>query len=856
MARMIPDHGPYDTGSKGERDLYTVFKTELPDEYTVIHSLPWLCSAVRKLDPQAKPTGEIDFLIIHPEKGLLVLEVKCGGYNVGDNLFVHLHKNFVIDPVSQTRRNVHGIARWMGSNPALRFRMGYGLIFPDSDFGEKPPNPGMYDPSSTPPQPLYIDYREMPNVTRRVIELMDYWKGALKNVSLGEARVSEIIEFLTPTIDGKPVWASRILYDNRLWLQLTDEQAKVVQRVTKHQTSLVTGWPGTGKTLIVIEAARRLAAQGLKVLVVSFNTKLTEYVRTQLTDSRSCYVTTWHGLCAQASVVLKRSEAEKREDWYREQCELDLLEAIELRLLPNYDALLVDESQALIPSWCETLAFWFQNKPRSFFCDETQVFPYERGTIPLKALSELLGVQPFPLTIILRMPKAITNILEEAVPPNLQHSTPRRLEDDTAVEIITANPCDKVSEIRHGLIASGVSPDDIVTLVTSLPSREYFEYLNKESQRIAKIATFRGLEAPIIIILGAELLSTAELFSAYSRATSQCIAIYNAAPRHWSHAEVFRDRIKNRPENQIILQQERNKQRIDNIIAGCTDKKSLGFASVNIYWAKSWSAWLIEGAGDNAVTRMWISHLIQNLPQPIYFWPKNSFSRFHRAKSDPSITESYYTQNLYFKFCTVCNALSPHTEGGANDCTLCTTAPERVPYPGADIIDELRLMDGVVSGDLPGKRIRELQPTLPLEIAAAAAFTRAQKIKHRSNVLQVPLPLGKKLYLIAFTFAQVRIATWTPGSVMQMNVLADEIYGRFNQLGIKTALEWRSIFANAMSTFFQKGYITKVEKGLYAPVEDDKAPVPKRYRFDDDEMADMVGGDSEDGELSREGWET
>ena len=82
MARMIPDHRPCDTNSKGERDLYTIFKTELPDDYVVIHSLPWLCSAVNKVDPQAKPTGEIDFLIVHPEKGLLVLEVKSGEYGV------------------------------------------------------------------------------------------------------------------------------------------------------------------------------------------------------------------------------------------------------------------------------------------------------------------------------------------------------------------------------------------------------------------------------------------------------------------------------------------------------------------------------------------------------------------------------------------------------------------------------------------------------------------------------------------------------------------------------------------------------------------------------------------------------
>ena len=37
MARMIPDHRPCDTNSKGELHLYTSFKTELPDDYVVIY---------------------------------------------------------------------------------------------------------------------------------------------------------------------------------------------------------------------------------------------------------------------------------------------------------------------------------------------------------------------------------------------------------------------------------------------------------------------------------------------------------------------------------------------------------------------------------------------------------------------------------------------------------------------------------------------------------------------------------------------------------------------------------------------------------------------------------------------------
>ena len=94
MAKMIPEHGPYHTESYGERQLYSVLKSQLPDEYTVIHSLPWLCSAVTKLDNRARPTGEIDFLIIHPVDGVLALEVKSGVYRFENSLFVHVRNGY------------------------------------------------------------------------------------------------------------------------------------------------------------------------------------------------------------------------------------------------------------------------------------------------------------------------------------------------------------------------------------------------------------------------------------------------------------------------------------------------------------------------------------------------------------------------------------------------------------------------------------------------------------------------------------------------------------------------------------------------------------------------------------------
>ncbi|MGV2837376.1 AAA family ATPase, partial [Pseudomonas shirazensis] len=117
----------------------------------------------------------------------------------------------------------------------------------------------------------------------------------------------ELIDYLSPMVDGQPTWASRIRYDNKTWLQLTAEQSSVVRYVLKNQNSLITGWPGTGKTVLAIEAARKFTAEGKRVLLLSFNGKLTDHIRNQLGGYDGYTVLTWHGLCRMAAGALERS---------------------------------------------------------------------------------------------------------------------------------------------------------------------------------------------------------------------------------------------------------------------------------------------------------------------------------------------------------------------------------------------------------------------------------------------------------------------------------------------------------------------------------------------------------------------
>ena len=74
MARMIPQTVVASDTSGSERRVFSLLKNSLPDEYVVLHNISWLvrASAHRPTD------GQADFLVTHPELGLLVLEVKGG----------------------------------------------------------------------------------------------------------------------------------------------------------------------------------------------------------------------------------------------------------------------------------------------------------------------------------------------------------------------------------------------------------------------------------------------------------------------------------------------------------------------------------------------------------------------------------------------------------------------------------------------------------------------------------------------------------------------------------------------------------------------------------------------------------
>ncbi|HBZ2185396.1 TPA: AAA family ATPase, partial [Klebsiella pneumoniae] len=426
MAKMIPAFGPIENDSYGEKTVYALLKEGLSDDFTVIHSLPWLSSAARHMGMKLPPSGEIDFLVLHRIYGVLALEVKSGIYRVDGPIFVHLKTNNNVDVVKQTRNNVHGLARWLGGTTTLRLRIGYGFIFPDSYFDNNVINTAMVDASVRPFRKIFVDKSQLPEIAKYTIEIMQYWKSALGNNDLGSERLQLIIKSICPQFDGTPDWGTRIIYDNQLWLRLTHEQIKVIELLSEYQRFVVTGWPGTGKTLIGIEFARRFVKEQKKVLFITFNNRLSEYIRQQ-TPVSLCDVFTWHKLCHQARNRLALPP-EAPTGWFESGCCEDLLSALNKSKLKDYDALIIDEAQALHSSWLETLFCWFENKRIIAFCDETQTFSFEKGTNHFD-LQRIINSQfSFSLTIVLRCPKAVTDYLMAIRPSSYQITSPRNNE--------------------------------------------------------------------------------------------------------------------------------------------------------------------------------------------------------------------------------------------------------------------------------------------------------------------------------------------------------------------------------------------------------------------------------------------
>ncbi len=369
MAYMKPEVDPSTIPHDSEQVVYVALRDQLPDDYVVLHSYPWL----RPDRDGHLREGETDFVILHERRGILVLEVKGGELDYKRGCWMRKKSRGwekITDPFVQARKNMHALldeVEQRSSRDVTRddLAYGYAVVFPHHVYtGPEPPGA---DPAIILTQP------QMPAIRAAIENAFEKWPQ--RKQPLGPLRWGRLLQAVLPKFYLYRPVAADLDSTYRRIVELTDEQQDAFRGLYDENLRVfVPGVAGSGKTMLALDRALCFAKSGRRTLMVCFNKQLAEHLedlvasspqdRLYLEEQRLC-IRNFHRLARELIVkagldfdVPDGGEAEA-EFWTSSVP--DLLEQAITLLLDGgpvlFDAIVIDEGQDLHPRWWECLNY-------------------------------------------------------------------------------------------------------------------------------------------------------------------------------------------------------------------------------------------------------------------------------------------------------------------------------------------------------------------------------------------------------------------------------------------------------------------------------------------------------------------
>ncbi|ODA35359.1 AAA family ATPase [Veronia pacifica] len=475
----------------------------------------------------------------------------------------------------------------------------------------------------------------------RIVEIMDYYKDLLAIKPLTQYGVKKIVDCLIPQVYNKACWISRIKDDNRTWLKLTDDQIYISKKAMDKQRTIITGWPGSGKTIVLIHVCRQLAVQGKKTLVVTFNRLLSNKISDELKGTSDCKVFSFNKLCTEYS----------EEGVFTFCIEESLRNIVKQNKLSEFDVLLVDEGQAISEESWRLFEECFRDKKIVVMCDDAQAFGYE-NSVNLAFLESLMNVKAFLLTESMRMPKAVCEELKLFSTPDYSVINRREFEKDTLNRVVTFDQSEKLKKAIARLLSDGIAKSDICILK---PAKVTVPIdLVPVGIELENIGKYRGLEKPIVIIYAPSDMSQTDFFCAYSRATSRCIVILSANHiQYGDYGELGRLIYKKDPERvKSLAEKGLLKNKIFSKHSGL--KFNLEIRDIlNLYWCEKWNSYFFYSEKYPLLQELILCHLEVTHIDGIISWTDRSLNHF-RVSGNKNITLRSRVSDYELNNCSKC----------------------------------------------------------------------------------------------------------------------------------------------------------------------------------------------------------
>ncbi len=551
MAQMIPAVDTSQLEHQSEAPVYMALRDNLSDEFLVLHSYPWLR---RWRGEGALLEGEADFVVLHPQLGMLVLEVKGGDTIRHDGVrwvrdTSRGPKEFQ-DPFRQARRNMHALLEIVTERSGGRVRKnafvhGYAVVFPHMDF-EGPP-PAHAD------RAIVVSRRHLPFIEQAIVTAFRAWADEPKEIPPGRFQML-LHDCLMPRFRVfRPIGPDIASAADQL-LELTETQAQVFEGLYEQDRVLVEGVAGSGKTFLALHRALAFARRGRRTLFICYNRELAAWIRRQVSEDPNIdeyrdllTVRNFHSLAAEladaAGISFRPVDGGKPTQAFWDDEVPDLLEqavlALDMAGEPvQFEAIVVDEAQDFSLGWWYALTQSLLDTPDGpvyAFLDPNQSLRGEVEKPPVEfdarfrlrvncrntrkiaaAGSAVLNLEP---SIFARAPVGLRPRLLRARTPQHQKGLVlqelRRMlgrEDVSASQLAVIGPAAKA----NGSLAD-VHEIDGVPLVTTVEA-----WGDGRGVLVTTARSFKGLEADVVLLYDLErfgrLFTKEDLYVAVTRA--------------------------------------------------------------------------------------------------------------------------------------------------------------------------------------------------------------------------------------------------------------------------------------------------------------------------------------------------
>ncbi len=522
-----------DATSSGERKVFEAIRDGLDDAWDAFHSVGLL----RRHGGGPARDLEVDFVLSHPVHGVVCLEVKGGDIACRHGEWLRRIDGTlqrVTDPFAQVADQHYALRELLHERtgvPKQRLKLARGVVLADV-----PVHALVLGPDA--PPEIVIDRNGVHDLEAAVQRVVAF-AGGPRDVRIAPDR--EVVrDLLAPTFTIRVPMAEAFLEEERQLVELTREQSIALGRLARNRRMAVFGCAGSGKTMLAVEHARRLAESGSDVLLVCFNRQLAAHLHATANHDRIRY-STFHGLCvAQA----RRAGLELPDfgdeppppEYWRDELPEKLAEAVDA-LGPGFDALIVDEAQDLHDHWLDALRYGLRDEQRApvwLFLDDNQRIYDAQLQVPDGFTLYELGTNCRTTQSIHR---ELVKLYDGQAVPDARGPEGRPLELHHSDE----QPA-KVAELLDRLLGpDDVPPDHIVVLsshgreksavAAALQDRLLPEKPRKRDRgvRFSSIRAFKGLESPVVVLCELEDLDRAtlnqQLYVGVSRARNHCVVV-------------------------------------------------------------------------------------------------------------------------------------------------------------------------------------------------------------------------------------------------------------------------------------------------------------------------------------------